>query len=348
MESMISSRQHISHSPGELTARNRLAWMDLGRCIAALAVISIHVSGVFANDPKASAFYFANIVDGFSRFCVPVFFMFSGHLLCGKTTNKPISYTYTKAKRLFQAYLLASAVSYIFDRFYQHLDMQEWPINFVAGQAHFHLRFIPALIGVYFFHPLFMRIKGEDKKYVAIFVALCVLLSNMSSILYALHGVQGNFVILGATGPIYFLMGFFAYDVLNISRRTCLLIFLSTSLTIGCADIALATHVIKIPGAAPGSYTGPLVFLQSAAFFLMIANLQIRESWQQPIKNIAALSFGIYIFHHAFMIFMLDALNHLGGMSQSKIIVLTIPSTYILAGLTTMLVKRIPLLARIL
>lgn len=28
----------------------RLAWMDLGRCIAAICVIAIHVSGVFCKD----------------------------------------------------------------------------------------------------------------------------------------------------------------------------------------------------------------------------------------------------------------------------------------------------------
>lgn len=328
-------------------AESRLDWIDLGRCIAAFCVIAIHVSGVFAKNVTSPPFYLANLIDGFSRFCVPVFFMFSGYILCGRTVRDPTRYVRLKTWRLLNAYLLASAVYYIFDRWYQHEDMSAWPARFLEGQAHFHLWFIPALICVYFFVPLFMRIKPEDKKYVAVFVVVSFAIINYSAILRTSTGAQTVFSTIAEIGPLYFLAGYCADAVCRGSRAVYAVIFIASSILIGVADIAIAAHGMRFPGMEPGSYAGILVFLQSVSFFMLIRGLEIHGAASQAVRKIAPLTFGIYIFHHAFMIFIFDFLYH-EWFGHMQVVLITIPVDFIIAAIFTAALKKTPVFSGIL
>ncbi len=315
--------------------------MDLGRCIAAICVIAIHVSGVFCKDSSASAFYLANIVNGFSRFSVPAFFMFSGYLLCGRPTLKPTSYVFSKVVGLVKVYLFASLAYYLFDRFYQRQDMKSWPVDFLAGHAHFHLWFIPALIAVYFFYPLFMRILDEDKKYVFVFVVVSIILINLSGVMVVATNSGTSFQVESSLGPLYFLLGFCADSIFRFSKKICWFIFLAASFAIAAISTLMAARAVDIPLLDPGLYTGVLVFTQALAFFMMIKDVKIQATFLPLLSRVAKLILGIYIFHHAFMVFVFDALNHIGGFSQSEIVILAIPLVFLFSALFTAAIRKI-------
>lgn len=326
---------------------SRLEWLDLGRCIAALCVIAIHVSGVFCKEVTSPPFYAANFIDGFSRFCVPVFFMFSGYILCGRTIKEPTRYVFSKNWRLLKAYALAAAIYYAFDRWYQHLDMSAWPARLLEGQAHFHLWFIPALICVYFFVPIFMRIRSEDKKYIAVFVLVSFAIINYSAIMRTSIGAQPIFSTMTEIGPLYFLAGYCADALCKCRRAIYLAVFVASSLAIGVADIAIAQHQFKFPGVEPGSYAGVFVLLQSVSFFMLLKDIRLNGRAADLVRKTAGLTFGIYIFHHAFMIFIFDTLYH-SGFGHMQVMLMTIPIAFVVAGIFTAMVKQIPAIGRVL
>jgi surface polysaccharide O-acyltransferase-like enzyme len=321
--------------------------MDFGRCLCALCVIAIHVSGVFEGGRNDASFYVAHIIDGCSRFSVPAFFMFSGYVLCGKTVDDPIGYVKSKVFRLIAVYLLVSMFYYIFDKFYQKLNMTGWFFNFIAGHSHFHLWFIGAMIGVYAFYPIFMRIREVDKKYISLFAIASIVLVNYGRFLNIGVGVNSDFSMETAIGPLYFLLGFCADYIFRFNRRICFVVFLMSGLLIALADIIVPVGLGN-RGLQFGSYDGVLVFIQSLSFFVLVKGLKFTPRLTSILRLSTAAVFGIYLFHHAFMVVTMDVLNRIGGISQVGIIVLTIPIVFVSAGIFTTLIRKVPMFASIL
>ena len=59
---------------------NKIIWLDDIRAIACIMVVVLHTAAIYIL--KADGFYWevANIIDSFTRICVPLFFMISGYL----------------------------------------------------------------------------------------------------------------------------------------------------------------------------------------------------------------------------------------------------------------------------
>ena len=83
------------------TAGGRLAYADLLRAVAMLAVIVVHLAGSrLGSVPVGSAeFHVLNAYDGLAHWCVPVFIMLSGMFLLDPKHSLPLS-------RLFLRHIL--------------------------------------------------------------------------------------------------------------------------------------------------------------------------------------------------------------------------------------------------
>ena len=88
------------------TVGGRLAYADLLRCAAMLAVIVVHVSGgsLEAAAVGSPAFQVLNLYDGLAHWCVPVFVMLSGMFLLDPGHSLPLS-------KLFFGHILRIAVA---------------------------------------------------------------------------------------------------------------------------------------------------------------------------------------------------------------------------------------------
>jgi surface polysaccharide O-acyltransferase-like enzyme len=327
---------------------SRLAWMDVGRCIAVFAVIAIHGGGIFMNDLSSPAFYLAHFLNGFSRFCVPIFFMFSGYLLCGKPIRHPGPYVRRKIGRLVAAYIFAAVVYFLYYRFYEHADMLKRLPLFFAGAADFHLWFIPALASTFFFLPLFARLTEEDKGYVFAFICAAFLLQAAAQSFSNFTGGPLLWGIETGFGVPYFLLGFCVSSVIKLRRRSCLLVFVLASVVISGAKIVSTRTGYSFPGAYAEGFFGIPVLIQSIAFFLLIKDLSLSPNVAKVVSKIADLVFGIYILHHLFLIFTIDALNHLGRFNNIIMLIVSMISAFALSAACTFALKKVHWMAKIL
>ena len=75
------------------TISGRLAYADLLRCTAMLAVIVVHITGgaLEASPVGTPDFMVLNVYDGLTHWCVPVFVMLSGMFLLDPKHSLPPS-----------------------------------------------------------------------------------------------------------------------------------------------------------------------------------------------------------------------------------------------------------------
>ena len=63
---------------------NKILWLDYVRAIACCMVVLLHTAAEYVLKSEGVNWNFANLVDSFTRVCVPLFFMISGYLFFRK------------------------------------------------------------------------------------------------------------------------------------------------------------------------------------------------------------------------------------------------------------------------
>lgn len=132
--------------------------LDAMRAVAILAVVMIHTTSrtleFFHYD--LYRFPFTLFLNQFSRFAVPLFFLISGFVLELNHEGGESYWQYLKrrANRIIIPYIFWSAVYYFL--FYRS-DPDSFIRALLTGSASYQLYFIPSLIVLYLFFPLFHR-----------------------------------------------------------------------------------------------------------------------------------------------------------------------------------------------
>ena len=146
------------------TVDGRLAYADLLRCAAMLAVIVVHVTGgsLEAAAVGSPAFQVLNLYDSLAHWCVPVFVMLSGMFLLDPKHSLPPS-------KLFFGHILRIAVALaVWGTAYALVTQVSagglsWAsvraalYQVLLGRTHFHLWFLYMIMGLYLFSPILRR-----------------------------------------------------------------------------------------------------------------------------------------------------------------------------------------------
>lgn len=156
----------------------RIEYLDFLRVFATLAVVMIHVISKkwYSLDVRGNDWLVLNAYDSMARWSVPVFLMISGTLFLERKPD--IKKLYTKnILRLAVIYFLWSALYAVIFGIEKGHSKSEIFLNFTNG--HFHLWYLPAIIGVYATVPLVKKITESEAlvKYFLIlsFLAGCVM-----------------------------------------------------------------------------------------------------------------------------------------------------------------------------
>lgn len=127
------------------------------RIFATLAVLMIHsvapLLKVYRSDRVG--FWVANILDGITHWCVPVFFMISGALLLSKVDDFKKFYT-KRLLRVVIPFIIWSAIYLAYQRLYYNESFIMLANKALSG-SFYHLPFIYQLIGVYLVAPFLQR-----------------------------------------------------------------------------------------------------------------------------------------------------------------------------------------------
>lgn len=323
----------------------RLHYLDVLRFIATLGVICIHVSSKEIVSALASYnWYLSVFFDGLVRWSVPIFVMISGTLFLNPAKEISTKDIITKKiARLLMAYLfwwifysaLVMAWHYVFD-----------DVFVFSLEPHYHLWFLPMLMGVYLFIPCLRKI-SPDKKILS-YSLLIWFFYISGSFLFLNYDIQISQLfqlssVVGYSG--YFLLGYFI-STHSVSKKQSRIIYvlgiLGLLMTIsGCVFSSVCMGRTDLRFFEPLS---PNVILTSMALFVFIKEKFTNKSTEKNkfINSIRHDLFGIYLIHPVYiLIFNHDMFRNICNH------IVTIPAVIVIVFIfslyTTKLLRLTPL-----
>lgn len=165
--------------------KSRIVYLDVLRCLACLAVVLLHSSSAYATYPFGTAgFYAGHIFDSLSRFAVPVFVMVSGALMLDESRETGGKKLLNRFVRLGIFYVFWSvAYGVLFKLVIPLLKHQKISVSSLLGaliNGHYHLWFIPMILGLYAITPLLrLWVKRENLRYVRYFLLLAFIFAYL-------------------------------------------------------------------------------------------------------------------------------------------------------------------------
>ena len=347
------------------TVGGRLAWADLLRCAAMLAVIVVHVSGgsLEAAAVGSPAFQVLNLYDGLAHWCVPVFVMLSGMFLLDPGHSLPLS-------KLFFGHILRIAVALtVWGTAYALVgqvtanglsweSVQAALYQVLLGRTSFHLWFLYMIIGLYLVTPILRAfVRGASRGdfhwfFLLVFLFACIIptiLRLRPSQTLSLYVNNLNLkLVLGYVG--YYVLGYYL-KAYTLSRPAEYLIYL----------LGILGAVVTVGGTAWLSqrqgelvqtfynYDSPNIALMSAAvfvFFRYVLGVSDERSRRQQMAGLSAITFGIYLCHDLFIML----LRHFGISTLSFAPVAAVPAlsllVFLCAAVLAWLLSKIPAVGR--
>lgn len=346
---------------------DRVIYLDVLRLAAMAAVVVIHVSASqFYNIAHTSQFWMIHAVyNSLARWAVPVFVMISGAVFLNKERNITTKKILTKyISRLVVVYFVWSIIYLIFRMTIQGYTA---PMNELIKQVlegHYHLWYIPMLIGLYLIVPV-LRYITENKKMTEYYLLLILLFTfaipSFLELMQLIDGrvyVAGNIVIENLqlnmlSGYIgYFVLGKYLDDI-SFSRTSLKKVYLAGFISF----IYTAVLTIVSSHSYGYAYIGFFknmslnVLLESVSIFLFVkasCNSLSNNKAKKIFLRLAKYTFGVYLIH----VIVRDIINTYLFTTVSFNPVLSIPIMSLLTVLISMvlssLLSKIPLINRIL
>lgn len=344
------------------TAGARHAWADLARVVAMVAVVVLHCAApllVQYEQRGPAHWWVGNLYDSAARWCVPLFVMVSGGLLLGRT--RPWRrYFGRRARRVllpFVAWTLiyfAWAVGF-FDR---AIEPEALLRVAVEEPIYYHLWFFYMLLGLYVLAPIVDTwLRAAERRDVAYLLAIWFAWASVLPMVERLFAVDVYLSPAAADSPArflgYFVLGHVLRDVRLAGRGRWLA---GLALLAGFAATAGGTWyltVVRGGGAFDGlfyEYYSVNVLVMSVALFLLLQS--VRPGRFAPhLRAASALVFGVYLVHAMFIgLFKSGRLGF--ELSATTLhpaigVPLFAAAVYAASCLAVMLLRRIPLVARI-
>ncbi|MBR5418948.1 acyltransferase family protein [Candidatus Saccharibacteria bacterium] len=286
---------------------SRIAYFDYLRVAAIVAVVFLHVAANkwYSTDVNGFAWQTFNIYDSIARWGVSIFVMISGALFLSKETPTKILYK-KHILRLLIAFLVWSII-------YALINGKSFDIPGLVSviKGHYHMWFIPMIIGLYMCVPLLKPIvkKTETTKYFLflslIFAFIIPEATRLISVfgdstINKIAGAASSWIsdmhldmILGYTS--IFVLGYYLHEK-QLEKKHRLWIY------VGGVIGAIATIMLSVAASlkaqkAVGFYGNFTlnVLLEAIAVFTWFKYRDFKNN--KVISGLSKLSFGVYLVH---------------------------------------------------
>lgn len=332
---------------------NRDYWIDLLKIIACFLVIVNHTGGYLLEysglTPSTTLFYSINFA--ICKIGVPIFIMISGYLLLGRTSN--FKEMFKRITRVFVPLVILSAIFYFRANGISVENIGNFIIDFVKAPVIIPFWYLYMLIGLYLVTPFVQKmIKNFEMNDFRNLIIICLLIPATIPVIcyFFKFSISDNFTV--ALLPVYlcyYIAGLYLSKVpLNKTNRNIALIcFVLPVLLFVCS--------MYIPVINGGNISYALdactyinIGLPSLSIFYLIRyyfkNKEFNESTKKLISSVAAVTFGIYLFHMFIngKIYNLGIIQHIFGFNSYVGILLVEILTFVICGLATYILKKIP------
>lgn len=344
----------MDNRPGE-----RNISLDLLRIFATFAVIILHTAkrAWYVADVASSGWSFVNFYDCAVRWAVPVFVMISGALMADREYTLKDLYG-RKILRLVTCYIFWNL---IYLMIWTMEGASDWLLSKVLIEGNYHLWFIPMIIGLYIALPIINKITA-DKKLTSYFLVISLIFSFILPQTVAVLGkfddahaanfsaAYDNFHIFMFIGySFYFVMGYFLVKTkLSQTVKAMLLIAGAVGLF---ATVFLTSVMSGRNGAADDMFMDYMtvnVMLMSVGVFVLFTMLPGGKGKEHKfIRLLSRSSFGVYLVHEAFLIFM-DKHMDFGVMTISPLISVPLISlvVFVLSYAVSLALNSIPVVKK--
>ena len=276
--------------------------LDTLRTLASLLVILLHVSAEYVSaginrDTYESSYWIGNVVNSFSRICVPIFVLISGRFLIGR--NETIKQFYSKrASRLLIPLVFWSIIYFIYSAFLSYTLNHSFDIiliikKTVLGKPFYHMWYLFMLIGLYLVTPIINSSISKVSRKNLWTASILLLIFGMINSAYDL--VVGNrpFFILWFFNYLgYFILGFLIKDyTINISNRFLFALYLICGITISVFSYLTALH---FNNTYFYGFLSPFVIFASISIYMLFQQFNLKNNY---LSRISHLTLGIYLIH---------------------------------------------------
>lgn len=304
------------------------------RSWAIMAVVMIHVTAsLLYLDPTEPFWMIGNLLDGLSRWCVPIFIMISGALLLRK--DETISTFYKKRVYKVIVPFLFWIVFYLWWESFksdQPLSLLGSIKAIYSGPVYYHLWYLYMLLGLYLFTPFIRRfVQNATNKELLLFIVFSFSLDTITSLFKEYFGITTMVSVQYFIGYIgFYLLGYYlSLKSQTLKQRK---IFYGLGIIGVILTIAGTWILSNISGKLDSwfyRYLSPSTLMISIMVFIFVKNNMNKEVGNTT-KYLSKYSFGIYLIHP----FILDILP-----TDAKWIhpVVGVPITWILCILISLI-----------
>lgn len=303
-------------------AREHIAYLDDLRVLATIAVVFLHTTSGYVNAwqqiPEA-VWWSANFFQSSVRWAVAIFVMISGALLLAPGKDPPVGRFLARRGLRVGIPLVAWSIFYAVWRHFEFglpLSTELLLRRFLAGNTHYHLYFLFAILGLYVWTPLLRRalarMSANSFTYVlfACWIATLFYAGN-AEFSGRMADVTGSAFTKFLPFVGYYLLGHFLHSIFRISiPKIALFIALVASIAVGMlgSAILMDTYGASAPGRYMHSILSPNGLILSACVFLCVkaastdsTNSTFREN--SAYRWILQGSLGIYLVHPLVLIY---------------------------------------------
>lgn len=345
----------------EGTSKKRLFYLDMLRMIACLSVVMIHVSAEFVTRGKTGPdFWFGNLFDSISRPAVPLFVMISGALMLDE------GYEFTRKKWLSRVGRMAAFYA-VWATVYFLIYNAPWnnpvPITNALGQiisGHYHLWFVPMIIGLYLILPLLRAWVNEKNVRIVeyflllsatftFFIPQCIdLLSYAFGWVGAFKTPMDNMHLkYTAEYTMYFILGWYLNR--GIVRRKLVYALGILGVCLSFAGTAIVTIFLRGKGYPFYENNTVNVLMHSAAVFTLCRS--VFTSDRKPNRLLLTLagwiskySLGIYAVHVCIISKLMPVFGQLHAAAAMTLIFVL---TAAISAILSLIFSKIPLLKKV-
>lgn len=295
--------------------RPRTLSLDALRALATAMIVGLHAGAYRWLDlaPSSRAWLGLTVIDGATRWALPVFFMITGALFLGRPQRTGIRSVWTRSlPRLVVAFVVWSVV-YAFLRQAWSGAPFSWRRLFdVRPLTFYHLWFLPAIIALYLVLPLLWAVCRE--RVLARYLVVLSLAFFTATTLAPYDPTRTAAPLVAMLTPAM-VTGYVGYAVaghlLATTTRTVGTGVLLAAAGLGIAVTIAMTAATSLAAGKPDDhwlgYLTPHVALTCAAVFLLLRRAEpalqrAGARWRGAIAWLSENSFGVYLVHPALLV----------------------------------------------
>lgn len=294
----------------ETTKSDRTVYFDYLRVFSTFAMMILHISvqNWYVTDVNSFEWQVFNFFDSIVRWSVPVFVMISGSLFLNREI--PLSKIYSKyIFRLIVSFVVWSVIYSMFDDGSITLKISS------VIQGHYHMWFIPMIIGLYICIPFIKAIVKNEFR-IKYFLLLALIFSFVIPEIMTLASDFGNEliikianainssinnmnvkIVLGYTG--YFILGY-SLNKISITKKQQTIIYILGLLGFVCTiglDLLVALKTQTSCSNYYDNFTVNVLLEAMAVFTWFKYKRYDYERINNIMQRLSKYSFGAYLIH---------------------------------------------------